>query len=116
MALKNNLSFFVIGVLVMFLSGCKTTKEIDEKYLVVSNVAIAQNVENHSLLTLKIEGDYAESAWGIKNIKQETIGNTILLTGTLVLEGQGSFEYDVNIPPNVDIVKFYNKVLWMRNK
>lgn len=116
MAFKNSLCCFVIGVLAMSLCGCKTTKDINENYLVVSSMAIIPNEEDHGILTLKIEGDYAESAWGIKSIEQETTGNTIVLTGTLVSEGQGAFEYEVKISPNVDVVKFYNRVLWKRNQ
>ena len=50
------------------------------------------------------------------SIEQEMIGNTIVLTGTLVSEGQGAFEYEAKIPPDVDVVKFYNRVLWTRNQ
>lgn len=116
MALKKVLCCFVIGALEMSLCGCKATRVIDENNLVVTNITITQNEEDHSLLTLKIEGDYAESAWGIKSIRQETAGNAIILSGTLVLEGQGAFEYDVDIPPYVDVVKFNKRVLWTRNQ
>ena len=112
-------SFFaVIAVFLIaaLFAGCETTKEINENYLVVSSMAIIPNEEDHGILTLKIEGDYTESAWGIERIEQETTGNTIVLTGTLVSEGQGAFEYEVKIPPNVDVVKFYNRVLWKRNQ
>ncbi len=95
-------------------TGCETTKEINEDYLVLSSMAIIPNEEDRGMLTLKIEGDYAESAWGIKSIGQETVGNAIVLTGTLVLEGQGAFEYEVKIPPQVDVVKFNQRVLWTR--
>ena len=95
-------------------TGCETTKEINEDYFVVSNMAVIPNEEDRGMLTLKIEGDYAESAWGIKSIEQETVGNAIVLTGTLVLEGQGAFEYEVKIPPQVDVVKFNQRVLWTR--
>ena len=86
--------FAVIAVFLVVASftGCETTKEINEDYLVVSNMAVIPNEEDHGMLTLKIEGDYAESAWGIERIGQETVGNTIVLTGTLVSEGQGAFE------------------------
>lgn len=67
-----------------------------------------------NVLTLKIQGDYAESAWGIKEINHEIIGNTIVLTGTLVSEGKGAFEYSVNVPPDVDIVKINDRILWTR--
>ena len=95
-------------------TGCETTKEINEDYFVVSNMAVIPNEEDRGMLTLKIEGDYAESAWGVKSIRQETIGNTIVLSGTLELEGQGAFEYEVKIPPQVDVVKFNQRVLWTR--
>lgn len=110
--------FAVIAVFLTVASftGCETAKEINENYLVVSSMAVIPNEEDRGVLTLKIEGDYAESAWGIKSIEQETTGNTIVLTGTLVSEGQGAFEYEVSIPPNVDFVKFYNRVLWTRNQ
>ena len=115
---SRNIIFAAIAVFltVALFTGCKTTKDIDENYLVVSSMAITPNEEDRSMLTLKIEGDYAESAWGIRSIDQETTGNTIVLTGTLVSEGQGAFEYDVVIPPNVDVVKFNKRVLWMRNQ
>ena len=116
MTLKSSLHCLVIGVLAMSLCGCKTTKEINENYLVVSSMAVIPNEEERGMLTLRIAGDYAESAWGIKSIEQETTGNTIVLTGTLVSEGQGAFEYEVGIPPQVDVVKFYNRVLWTRNQ
>ena len=108
--------FAVIAVFLTVASftGCETTKDIDETYLVVSSMAVTPNEEDHGMLTLKIEGDYAESTWGIKSIEQETTGNTIVLTGTLVSEGQGAFEYEVVIPPNVDVVKFSKRVLWTR--
>ena len=95
-------------------TGCETTKEINEDYLVLSSMAIIPNEEDRGMLTLKIEGDYAESAWGVKSIRQETIGNTIVLSGTLELEGQGAFKYDVVVPPHVDVVKFNQRVLWIR--
>lgn len=44
----------------------------------------------------------------------EIIGNTIVLTGTLVSEGKGAFEYSVNVPPDVDIVKINDRILWTR--
>ena len=97
-------------------TGCETTKEINEDYLVVSSMAVIPNEEERGALTLKIEGDYAESAWGIRSIEQETTGNTIVLTGTLVSEGQGAFEYEVEIPPHVDVVKFNKRVLWTRKQ
>ena len=109
------------AVIVVFLTvasftGCETTKDINETYLVVSSMAVTPNEEDHGMLTLKIEGDYAESTWGIKSIEQETNGNMIVLSGTLVSEGQGAFEYEVVIPPNVDVVKFSKRVLWTRNQ
>ena len=108
------LAVVVVVLTVAFFTGCGTTKEINEDYLVVSSMAIIPNQEDHDVLTLKIEGDYAESAWGIRSIEQEMTGNTIVLTGTLVSEGQGAFEYEVKIPPHVDVVKFNNRVLWTR--
>ena len=111
----------VFAIVVVFLTvasftGCETTKEINEDYLVLSSMAIIPNEEERGALTLKIEGDYAESAWGIRSIEQETTGNTIVLTGTLVSEGHGAFEYEVGIPPQVDVVKFNQRVLWTRNQ
>ena len=111
----------VFAIVVVFLTvasftGCETTKDIDETYLVVSSMAVIPNEEERGMLTLKIKGDYAESAWGIRSIEQEPNGNTIVLSGTLVSEGQGAFEYDVVIPPNVDVVKFNKRVLWTRNQ
>ena len=115
--IRNN----VLAVVAVFLTGaiftgCETTKEINEDYLVVSSMAVIPNEEERGMLTLKIEGDYAESAWGVKSIEQETIGNTIVLSGTLELDGQGAFEYDVIVPPHVDVVKFNTKVLWTRTR
>ena len=111
---KTILTVIAVFLIVASFAGCETTKEINEDYLVVSNMAVIPNEEDRGMLTLKIEGDYAESAWGVKSIRQETIGNTIVLSGTLVSEGQGAFEYEVVIPPNVDVVKFSNRVLWTR--
>ena len=110
--------FAVIAVFLTVASftGCETAKEINENYLVVSSMAVIPNEEVRGALTLKIKGDYAESAWGIKSIEQKTDGNAIVLTGTLVSEGKGAFEYEVGIPPDVDVVKFYNRVLWTRNQ
>lgn len=111
------LAAVAVFLIVASFAGCETTKEINEEYLVVSSMAIIlPNQEDNSMLTLKIEGDYAESAWGIKSIEQETVGNTIVLSGTLVSEGQGAFEYDIVVPPHVDVVKFNTKVLWTRNQ
>ena len=107
-------AFLVLFLTVATFTGCETTKEINEDYLVLSSMAIIPNEEERGMLTLKIKGDYAESAWGIKSIEQETVGNAIVLTGTLVLEGQGAFEYEVKIPPQVDVVKFNQRVLWTR--
>ena len=112
-------SFFsvvAVFLIVASFTGCETTKEINENYLVVSSMAVIPNEEDRGALTLKIEGDYAESAWGIKSIEQKTDGNAIVLTGTLASEGKGAFEYEVRIPPDVDVVKFYNRVLWTRNR
>ena len=109
-------AFLVLFLTVAAFTGCETTKEINENYLVVSSMAVIPNEEDRGALTLKIEGDYAESAWGIKSIEQETTGNTIVLTGTLVSEGQGAFEYEVKIPPYIDVVKFNKRVLWTRNQ
>ena len=116
-----NTRTIVFAVIAFFLTvasftGCETTKDIDEKYLVVSSMEVTSNEEDRGVLTLKIEGDYAESAWGIEHIEQETVGNTIVLTGTLESKGRGAFEYEVRIPPHVDVVKFYNRVLWTRNQ
>ena len=113
---KTILTVIVVFLTVASFTGCKTTKDIDENYLVVSSMAVIPNEEDHGMLTLKIEGDYAESTWGIKSIEQETNGNMIVLSGTLVSEGQGAFEYEVVIPPNVDVVKFSKRVLWTRNQ
>ena len=110
------LAVVVVVLTVAFFTGCGTTKEINEDYLVVSSMAINPNQEENHVLTLKIEGDYAESAWGVKSIEQETIGNTIVLSGTLELEGQGAFEYDVLVPSHVDVVKFNKRILWTRNQ
>lgn len=110
------LAVVVVVLTVAFFTGCGTTKEINEDYLVVSSMAVIPNEEERGALTLKIEGDYAESAWGIRSIEQETTGNTIVLTGTLVSEGQGAFEYEVEIPPHVDVVKFNKRVLWTRKQ
>ena len=110
-------SFFaVIAVFLIaaLFAGCETTKEINEDYLVLSSMAVTRNEEDHGVQTLTIKGDYAESAWGIRSIEQETNGNTIILTGTLVSEGQGAFEYEVKIPPYIDVVKFNKRVLWTR--
>ncbi|MBR2963072.1 MAG: hypothetical protein IKC53_02560 [Lentisphaeria bacterium] len=109
----------IFAVIVVFLTvasfaGCETTKEINEDYLVVSSMAVIPNEEERGVQTLTIKGDYAESAWGIRSIEQKMTGNTIVLTGTLVSEGQGAFEYEVKIPPHVDVVKFNNRVLWTR--
>ena len=112
-------SFFsvvAVFLIVASFAGCETTKEINEDYLVVSSMAVIPNKEDRGALTLKIEGDYAESAWGIRSIEQDTTGNTIVLTGTLVSEGQGAFEYEVEIPPHVDVVKFSKRVLWTRKQ
>ena len=97
MQFTKNIRTIIFAVIVVFLTvssftGCETTKEINEDYLVLSSMAIIPNEEERGMLTLKIKGDYAESAWGIKSIEQETVGNAIVLTGTLVLEGQGAFE------------------------
>ena len=108
--------FAAVCLSVLFFAGCGTTKEINEDYLVVSSMTVIPNEDNYSMLTLKIEGDYAESAWGIKSIEQETVGNTIVLTGTLVSEGQGAFEYKVRIPPHINAVKFNKRILWTRNQ
>ena len=121
MSNTKNIRTVLCAVIVVFLSvasftGCETTKEINEDYLVVSSMAVIPNEEDRGMLTLKIEGDYAESAWGIKSIEQETTGNTIILSGTLVSEGRGAFEYEVGIPPQVDVVKFNKRVLWTRNR
>ena len=70
--------FAAVCLSVLFFAGCGTTKEINEDYLVVSSMTVIPNEDNYSMLTLKIEGDYAESAWGIKSIEQETVGNTIV--------------------------------------
>ena len=121
MQFTKNIRTIIFAVIAVFLivasfTGCETTKEINEDYLVVSSMAVIPNEEERGALTLKIEGDYAESAWGIRSIEQETTGNTIVLTGTLVSEGQGAFEYEVEIPPHVDVVKFNKRVLWTRNR
>ena len=113
---KTILTVIAVFLIVASFAGCETTKEINEDYFVVSNMAVIPNEEDRGMLTLKIEGDYAESAWGVKSIEQETIGNTIVLSGTLELEGQGAFEYDVLVPSHVDVVKFNTKVLWTRNR
>ena len=113
---KTILTVIAVFLTVASFTGCETTKDIDETYLVVSSMAVTPNEEDHGMLTLKIEGDYAESTWGIKSIEQETNGNMIVLSGTLVSEGQGAFEYEVVIPPNVDVVKFSKRVLWTRNQ
>ena len=113
---KTILTVIAVFLIVASFAGCETTKEINEDYLVVSSMAVIPNEEERGALTLKIEGDYAESAWGIRSIEQETTGNTIVLTGTLVSEGQGAFEYEVEIPPHVDVVKFNKRVLWTRNQ
>ena len=113
---KTILTVIAVFLIAALFAGCETTKEINEDYLVLSSMAIIPNQEDNSMLTLKIEGDYAESAWGIKSIEQETVGNTIVLSGTLVSEGRGAFEYEVKIPPQVDVVKFNKRVLWTRNR
>ena len=114
MALKNNVYCFVISLLILAFSGCKMTRDIDEKYLIISDVTILGNEKDHTRQILEIKGDYAESAWGIKNIKSETIDDAIVLTGTLIWGGPGMFEYKVDIPSHVDVVRFYTKVVWKR--
>ena len=63
-------AFLVLFLTVATFTGCETTKEINENYLVVSSMAITKNEEDRGALTLKIKGDYAESAWGIERIEQ----------------------------------------------
>ena len=121
MQFTKNIRTIIFAVIAVFLiaalfAGCETTKEINEDYLVLSSMAVIPDEEERGMLTLKIEGDYAESAWGVKSIEQETIGNTIVLSGTLELEGQGAFEYDVLVPSHVDVVKFNKRILWTRNQ
>ena len=88
---KTILTVIAVFLIVASFAGCETTKEINEDYLVVSSMAVIPNEEERGALTLKIEGDYAESAWGIRSIEQETTGNTIVLTGTLVSEATDCF-------------------------
>lgn len=116
MALKSNSFYYAIGILVLLLGGCKTTKNIDEKYLVINKISIADNGEDHSTLALKIQGEYGESAWGIKSIRYKMIGDAIILNGTLEFGGEGAFEYIVRIPSHIDIVKFDKRTLWVRSK
>ena len=115
MGLKNKIYFFAIGEIMIFSCGC-TQKNIDDEYLIISDVSTISHKDSHYILALRIKGDYAESAWGIKQINHKTVGNIIVLFGTLEFGGQGTFEYEVNIPPYVDIVKFYNRVLWTRHQ
>ena len=116
MALRSKFCYYAIGVLVMLLGGCRTTNSINEKYLIINKISIVDKGEKHGILALKIQGEYAESAWGIKSIQYRIIGDTIVLNGTLEFGGKGAFEYIVYIPSHVDIVKFNKRTLWMRSK
>ena len=102
-------------ILLLALScGCNTAKNIDEKYLFIEDISILRDEGNHGILKLKIKGDYAESAWGIKKIEQETVGDVIVLTGALVYGGKGAFEHIIDVPSHVNTVKFNKRVLWTR--
>ena len=96
--------------------GCNIARNIDEKYLFVEDISILRDEGNHGILKLKIKGDYAESAWGIKKIEQETVGDAIVLTGTLVYGGKGAFEHIIDVPGYVNTVKFNKRVLWTRSQ
>ncbi len=117
MASRNSLYFcIIIGLLVMSLYGCMTTKNIDEKYLVITDISLMHNEENYNMLILQFKGDYAESSWGIKSIKYQIIGNTIVFNGLLALGEKGTFKCNVEIPPHIDSVKFNSRILWTRDK
>ena len=115
MWIRNKIRLGVIGVLIIFSGGC-TTQNIDDQYLVISDISTISPEDNHGTLTLRIKGDYGESAWGIKQINHKAVKNVIILSGTLEFGGTGEFEYEVNIPPCIDSVKFYSRVLWTRRK
>ena len=115
MVVKNKIYFLSIVVIMILYCGC-TPKKIDGEYLIISDVSTISHKDSHHIQTLRIKGDYAESAWGIKQINHKTVENMIVLFGTLEFGGQGTFEYEVNIPPGVDIVKFNSRVLWTRHQ
>lgn len=115
MVLKNNFRFSVeILVLSFFLQGCKMTKEINENYLIVSKIVEIQNHINPDDLVLDITFEYAESAWGFESIQAKSLANSIELKGKLKFRGNGIFHYKLAIPEEIDIVKCYNKILWIR--
>ena len=100
----------------MLFCGCKITRDIDERYLFIAEILIINDKENHGNLKLKIKGDYAESAWGINELDQKIVGDAIVLTGTLVYGGKGAFEYNIDVPPHVNTLKFNKRVLWTRSQ
>ena len=116
MGLKNKNIFFINWSNYDFLLWMHPQKKINGEYLIISDVSTISHKDSHYIQTLRIKGDYAESAWGIKQINHKTVENMIVLFGTLEFGGQGTFEYEVNIPPCVDIVKFNSRVLWTRHQ
>jgi len=54
--------------------------------------------------------------YNIKSIQYKTIGDAVVLNGTLEFGGKGAFEYIVPIPSHVDIVKINKRTLWTRSK
>ncbi len=93
------------------LAGCiLISREMDPYYLAIKEVQVIDEIGP----TLRITGHYGESAWGIRNIKSERAGNTLLLSGTIYFHGDGAIDYTVKVPEEVQIVKFYNQIVWER--
>ena len=49
MGLKNKIYFFAIGVIMIFSCGC-TQKNIDDEYLIISDVSTISHKDSHYIL------------------------------------------------------------------
>ncbi len=105
-----------IGLASLLLAGCQMTRSIDENYLVIARVEEGISDDRPEVVTLRIRGDYAESAWGMKDIEAEVVGDVIVLSGKVNFEGEGAFCYALDVPENINTVRFYNRIIWSRHE
>ena len=109
MVLKSK--FLLIILIVLSISACCYTKDIDEKYL--SKIEVI-DISTKDKKTIKIIGSYGESTWGISSLFAKKEGNNIVITGKLKLKSKEGINLILDIPNDVNNVYFYSQKIWSR--
>ncbi|MBE6364463.1 MAG: hypothetical protein E7053_01775 [Lentisphaerae bacterium] len=99
----------IIGCILLF-CGCAAPKALDENYFCLDEVRFIEPG------ILELNGEYAETAWGILELRGKVEKDTLTLSGTVEFWGDDTIQHRITIPESVNIVKCGNKILWTRGE